>query len=152
MAKIDPETGLIEGTDNTKTESGNKAEEKLLAKTPVHSSRGIGMPASGVQDLSYRVSEHDPLSRYQKHGVTNLLPGGDWDEERAQRQSTGQKWANGLAKAAVTTVGAIAENTVGALDGIGESIYHKDMTKLYDNAVGRTVDRVNEWMQYNFPN
>ena len=52
----------------------------------------------------------------------------------------------------MTTIGAIAENTVGALDGIGESIYHRDMTKMYDNAVGRSVDRVNEWMQYNFPN
>ena len=151
MAKLDPQTGLIEGTTSVE-KTGDEVADKLLAKQSIGSGRGTSQHAVGVQDLSYKVNPRDPLSRYQKYGVTNLLPGGDWDEERARRQSTTQKWANGLTKAAVTTIGAIAENTVGALDGIGESIYHRDLTKMYDNSVGRSVDRVNEWMQYNFPN
>ena len=153
MAKIDPQTGLIEGTGDPKKEStGNAAQDSLNAKASVSTTDLHGDYAGGVQDLSYKLAPGESLSRYKKYGVTNLLPGGDWDEERARRQSTGQKWINGLAKAGVTTLGAIAENSIGAIDGIGESIYHKDATKLYDNAVGRTVDKTNEWMQYNFPN
>ena len=48
--------------------------------------------------------------------------------------------------------GYCRENTIGALRRSGESVYHQDVTKMYDNAVGRAVDRANEWMQYNFPN
>jgi len=153
MAKLDPQTGLMEGMGDPKKEStGNSVEDKLLAKPSVSTTDLKGDYAGGVKDLSYKLAPGESLSRYQKYGVTNLLPGGDWDEERARRQSTGEKWINGLSKAAVTTVGAIAENSVGAIDGIGEAIYHKDMTKLYDNSVGRTVDRANKWMQHNFPN
>ena len=114
MAKIDPKTGLIEGTTPVE-KTGDPVADRLLAKQSIASGRGVTQHAVGVKDMSYKVSPRDPLSRYQKYGVTNLLPGGDWDEERAQRQSTSQKWANGLAKAAVTTIGAIAENTLGNL-------------------------------------
>ena len=38
------------------------------------------------------------------------------------------------------------------LSGIGEAIYHGDSTKLYDNSVGRAVDKMNNWMQENFAN
>lgn len=92
----------------------------------------------------------EDISRYQKYGI--VLTPGDWEERRARAQSTGEKWVNGLTKAGVTTVGAIAENTIGALDGIFEATVNQDITKLYDNRVGNTIDKVNEWMQYNFPN
>ena len=112
MAKIDPQTGLIEGTGDPKKQStGNAVDDKLRSKASVGPNLR-GDYAVGVQDLSYKLAPGESLSRYQKYGVSNLLPGGDWDEERARRQSTGEKWINGLAKAGVTTLGAIAENSI----------------------------------------
>ena len=90
-------------------------------------------------------------SSYQSYGVP-VLPGLDIDEMRAQRQSRGEKWGRGLMKAGVTFAGAVAENTVGAVNGIGEAIVQGDWTKLYDNNTGRAVDSMNAWMQENYPN
>ena len=74
MAKIDPQTGLIEGTTPVE-KTGDPVADRLLAKQSIGTGRGTSQHAVGVQDLSYRVNPNDPLSRYQKHGVTNLLPG-----------------------------------------------------------------------------
>ena len=52
----------------------------------------------------------DPLSDYTKYGITPTRFS-DWNEQRAQGQSTGEKWKRGLTKAGITTFGAIAENT-----------------------------------------
>ncbi len=90
----------------------------------------------------------DPLASYTKYGVP-LNPFVDWNEERAQRQSTGQKWVNGLTKAGITTLGALYENTVGVIAGLG-SLAMGD--SYYDNFVGRQVDEMNEWSQKNLPN
>ena len=90
-------------------------------------------------------------SSYQKYGVP-VLPGLDIDEMRAQRQSRAEKWGRGLMKAGVTMAGAVAENTVGIMDGIGEAIAQGDWTKLYDNETGRAIDSMNAWMQENYPN
>lgn len=90
----------------------------------------------------------DPLSSYTKYGVP-LSPFVDWNEERAQRQSTGEKWANGLMKAGITTLGAVYENTVGVFAGLGEMATGGS---YYDNFVGKQVDSVNNWAQKNLPN
>ena len=90
----------------------------------------------------------DPLASYTKYGVP-LNPFVDWNEERAQRQSTGKKWVNGLTKAGITTLGALYENTVGVVAGLG-SLAMGD--SYYDNFVGRQVDEMNEWSQKNLPN
>ena len=90
----------------------------------------------------------DDLSKYTDYGVVPTRFS-DWDEQRAQNQSTGEKWTRGLAKAGVTTLGAIAENTVGIIAGIGSLLSGED---YYDNAVGRTVDKVNDWARTEMPN
>ena len=100
-----------------------------------------------IQTRQYK----DNLRDYVDYGVT-LSPYLDLEEERAKRQSTAEKWGHGIAKALVTAGGAVAENTIGLLAGIGESIAHRDLTKLYDNSVGRTVDKVNKYMQEELPN
>jgi hypothetical protein len=73
----------------------------------------------------------------------------DMFEKRAQNQSTAEKWGNGLLKAGVTTLGAVAENTLGILAGIGELATGG---QYYNNFVGKTVDASNEYMQEAFPN
>ena len=90
----------------------------------------------------------DDLSKYTDYGVVPTRFS-DWDEQRAQNQSTGEKWTRGLAKAGVTTLGAVAENTVGIIAGIGSLLSGED---YYDNAVGRTVDKVNDWARTEMPN
>jgi hypothetical protein len=90
----------------------------------------------------------DPISKYQKYGVptTRFF---NWDEERANNQGTGEKWVNGLTKAGVTTIGAVAENTLGAIAGVGELVTGG---AYYDNFIGKTVDKANEAMREAMPN
>jgi hypothetical protein len=90
----------------------------------------------------------DPLESYSKYGVA-LNPYSDWNEQRAQRQSTWDKWKNGLIKAGITTVGAVTENTLGVLAGLGSLATGGS---YYDNFVGKGIDNVNDWAQTNLPN
>ena len=73
----------------------------------------------------------------------------DWQELRARNQSTSEKWGRGLAKAGVTTLGAVAENTIGVLFGLGELATGG---AYYDNAIGKSIDKTNEWMREEMPN
>ena len=90
----------------------------------------------------------DKLSTYQKYNVptTRFF---NWDEERAQNQGTGEKWVNGLTKAGVTTLGAVAENTLGVAFGLGELVTGG---AYYDNFIGKNIDKMNENMREAFPN
>ena len=64
----------------------------------------------------------DDLSTYTDYGV-GTTRFGDWNDERANQQSTAEKWGRGLAKAGITTLGAIAENTLGVLAGIPTALF-----------------------------
>jgi len=90
----------------------------------------------------------DDISKYQKYGVptTRFF---NWDEERSQNQSTADKWGNGLLKAGVTTLGAVAENTLGIVAGLGELATGG---AYYDNFIGKNIDKMNEAMRESFPN
>lgn len=90
----------------------------------------------------------DPLSDYTKYGITPTRFS-DWNEQRAQGQSTGEKWKRGLTKAGITTVGAVAENTLGVLAGMGELF---SGGQYYDNVVGQSVDKMNNWAREEMPN
>jgi len=102
--------------------------------------------ASRVQNVSAIYT--DPLESYREYGVP-LNPFADLNEERAQRQTTYDKWVNGLTKAGITTLGAIYENTVGVLAGLGSLATGGE---YYDNFVGKQVDAVNDWAQEKLPN
>ena len=65
------------------------------------------------------------------------------------RQSSGEKWRNGLIKAGVTFSGAVLENTLGIAAGLTEVA---GGGKYYDNFVGKSVDSMNNWAQENLPN
>ena len=99
----------------------------------------------GLADLSHYT---DPIEKYTEYGVP-LGRRSDWNEERANNQTTGEKWRRGLTKAAITTVGAVAENTFGVLAGLGEVLTGG---QYYDNAVGRSIDNMNEWAREEMPN
>lgn len=99
----------------------------------------------GLADLSYYT---DPIEKYTEYGVP-LGRRNDWNDERANNQSTGEKWRRGLSKAAITTVGAVAENTLGVLAGLGEVLTGG---QYYDNAIGRSVDKMNDWAREEMPN
>ena len=58
----------------------------------------------GLADLSHYT---DDISKYTEYGVP-LGRRFDWNEVRAQNQTTGEKWKRGIAKAGITTFGAIA--------------------------------------------
>ena len=93
-------------------------------------------------------TDREPITNFTKYGIA-LGQDLDWDELRARRQSTADQWGNGIAKAGVTTIGAVAENTLGIIFGLGELATGG---AYYDNAIGRTVDKTNEWMRENMPN
>lgn len=90
----------------------------------------------------------DPIGKYADYNVA-LNPFNDWNEERARNQGTAQKWMNGLAKAGLTTLGSVYENTVGVLAGVGSMMTGGS---YYDNFVGRQVDEMNTWAQSALPN
>ena len=91
----------------------------------------------------------DDLSKYKKYNVPTTRHF-NWDDERAKNQGTGEKWLNGISKALVTTAGAVAENTLGVLAGLGEMVFGSGA--YYDNFVGTSVDKANDWMREAMPN
>jgi len=142
--KIDPITGL---------QSIEDPKKPTLKTDPITGESYIpsfsGSPLARPQPITTQYS--DNISKYQKYNVP-LRQEFDWNEQRAQRQSTTEKWGHGLLKAGVTTVGAIADNTLGVLEGIGGAIVAWDADKLYDTNIGGLIDKTNNWMQENVPN
>ena len=139
---LNPQTNLQEEIDDKKDESKQQG-------VVVNSYNMSFQPDRTFFDsMNFTNIYTDPLQKYTKYDVhTNRFL--DWDETRAQNQSTGEKWFNGLTKAGVTTLGAIAENTLGVLFGIGELVTGG---AYYDNWVGHTIDNANESMRESFPN
>ena len=141
---IDPITGLqtIKDPKKPNLKTDPITGESFIPVRPV-------TPTARPQLLTTQYT--DNISKYQKYNVP-LRQEFNWDEQRAQRQSTTEKWGHGLLKAGVTTVGAVSDNTLGVLAGIGQAAVAWDATKFYDNEVGKAVDKTNNWMQENFPN
>ena len=146
---INPQTNLQE--DSKPTGSGGMYIN--LTQDDVNRYRNIN--AADVADytpydsMNFTNIYTDDISKYTKYNVPTTRYF-NWDEERAQNQGTGEKWINGLAKAGVTTLGAIAENTLGVAAGIGEMMFGSGA--YYDNFVGKSVDKFNENMRESFPN
>ena len=118
--------------------------------------QGVSKPPPRIaQGLDFGMSKttnyKNPLAKYGKYGVS-LSPYLDLEEERAKRQGTAEKWGHGIAKGVITAGGAVAENTLGMLVGLGEAAVNWDETKFYDNSVGRLVDKANNYAQEALPN
>jgi hypothetical protein len=149
---INPLTGLPYGGSPTVETSGpvdipiNPLTGVAFNNTaPTYNQRNDNSQLYGSQYTTYR---KDNLEKYTDYGVP-LGQDLDWDEIRARNQSTSEKWGRGLAKAGVTTLGAVAENTLGVIAGLGEVFTGG---AYYDNSVGNTIDKTNAWMQEYMPN
>ena len=158
--KINPMTGLPIGQRSATIDTTTGTEQKVNPMTgkPIGSvARGnmgvtIGGPAgftsSAMSTSDYNIRRKDDISRYQKYDVP-LGQDLDWDEIRARNQSTAEKWGYGLTKALTTTVGAVAENTLGVIAGLGSLATGG---AYWDNVVGRNIDNMNEYMREHMPN
>lgn len=131
--------------------------DRIFEATGQKSAPGYSRPATGGPVNAFDIAAKaknvsaiytDPLENYRESGVP-LNPFVNLNEERAQRQSTWDKWVNGLTKAGITTLGAVYENTVGVFAGLGSLATGGE---YYDNFVGKQVDSVNNWAQKNLPN
>ena len=146
-------TGLqqnnIQTESATSTDPGKSFISNFTNKPVVVQSPGTVDPlvqATKVQNVSGIYT--DPLDSYREYGVP-LNPFVDLNDERASRQSTFDKWVNGLTKAGITALGAVYENSVGVFAGLGSLATGGE---YYDNFVGEQVDSVNNWAQENLPN
>lgn len=123
---------------------------KDLNVTPTIQKEGYGTnpldTATKTVDLTNTYT--DPLSSYLEYNVP-MNPYFNFNDVRAQNQSTAEKWMRGLTKAGVTAFGAVVENSIGTLAGLGELATGGS---FYDNAVGRNVDKMNNFMQEYMPN
>jgi len=131
---IDPSTPLVYGPG-----SG-----RIISSSAMHQHK----------DLSYKLwnpdaGEYEDMSKFSKYGVMFSEYGPSWQEQRARAQTTGEKWNHGLKKAAITTGGAIVENTLGIVAGVGELL---NGGQYHENSVGHAVDGWNEWARSEMPN
>lgn len=158
---INPLTGLPMGGQPTVADSEEGAvkinpltNEAMTSPAPTVT---LGGSPSYTNQMMFRTDYRGnrDLSKFDKASISgadyNVAKGQllDWEEIRARNQRTADKWGNGLAKAGVTAVGAVAENTLGIMFGLGEVF---SGGAYYDNAIGNKIDETNEWMRENMPN
>jgi hypothetical protein len=154
--ELDPLTSLINSPSVEPLEKGEPKssatnitpELKDLLESPSHaplSAGGPGSVAGKYENLSLQYRE--PIANYIDYGVP-LAAGYDWDEIRARNQGVGEKLGRGLVKMGVTALGSAVESTVGIVAGLGSMASGGTYA---DNAVGRTVDKTNEWFRENLP-
>ena len=143
---LSPDTNLPEvSPKKTIPSHGGFAITKEMLNAPNYE-RGVDY--TPYDSMNFTNVYQDDISKYQKYNVPTTRYF-NWDDQRAKNQGTGEKWVNGLAKAGVTTVGAVVENTLGVLFGLGELVTGG---AYYDNWIGRSVDKTNEWMREEMPN
>jgi hypothetical protein len=154
--ELDPLTSLINSPSVEPLEKGEPKssatnitpELKDLLESPSStplSAGGPGSVAGKYENLSLQYRE--PIANYIDYGVP-LAAGYDWDEIRARNQGVGEKLGRGLVKMGVTAAGSAIESTIGFVAGLGSMASGGTYA---DNAVGRTVDKTNEWFRENLP-
>ena len=137
---LDPRTGLPTHNILTgKQFNANSPKLKFGSKT---------FAESNIHNSEYRMGYKEPISNFTKYDVP-LGRNFDWEEIRYNNQSRGEQIAHGFGKAGITTLGAVAENTLGIIFGLGELA---SGGAYYDNVIGKGVDKMNEWARENMPN
>ena len=98
--------------------------------------------------MNFTFKYTDPLSKYTAYRVpVNRYM--DWNDKRAQNQSNTEKWGRGISKGLATGIGAVIENTLGVIAGLGELATGG---AYYDNYVGKSVDKMNDYLKEAIPN
>lgn len=150
LQQIAKNSGLPEktvDTDNPYILQAQKNAGKPLEykETPDKFMSGLEQ-AAGTINVTNKYQ--DSLANYAKYDVGLSPFGEDWNEIRANNQGVGEKIGRGLLKMGATMSGAIAENTIGVFSGLASMATGGTYA---DNAVGRSVDEMNEWMAENLP-
>jgi hypothetical protein len=153
LSEVSSRSGLpvktIAASDNPLLQEAQQRSGKVITPDSRRHYEFSGLDAAAGQ-INLTNTYTDPLESYTSYGVPrNAFI--DWNETRAQNQSTVEKWAHGLTKAGITAVGAVAENTVGVIGGLLNLAFGENHS-YYDNPVGRTIDEVNEWAREAMPN
>ena len=144
MVKIslNPETNLQETPDK----GINFSNRAIDLDAPAYTDPSVQhLP---YDSMNFTNMYRDDISKYKKYGVPTSRYF-DWNNVRAQNQGTAEKWGRGIKKMGVTTTGALLENTLGVVAGIGQLVSGGN---YYDNFVGNSVDKMNEWMREEYPN
>lgn len=74
------------------------------------------------------------------------------EEHYAERQGTGEKWANGATKFLGKTLTGVVGGTVGSINGIVEGVQTLSFKSTYDNGFNDWLDDLNTKMDYKLPN
>ena len=153
LSEVSSRSGLpvktIAASDNPLIQEAQQRSGKVITPDSRRHYDFSGLDASAGQ-INLTNTYTDPLESYTSYGVPrNAFI--DWNETRAENQSTIEKWAHGLTKAGITAVGAVAENTIGVAGGLLNLAFGENHS-YYDNPVGRTIDEVNEWAREAMPN
>lgn len=127
----------------------NKPEDESKVHPLLRTPKIYGVGTTGY--VNPQMQGLDKLERYTPYNV-QLSPFLDLNEQRAQNQTTAEKWKNGAAKMFTTAGGAFVEGTAGIVAGLIEATKQRDFTAFYDNSVGRSVDRYKEKIRDQFPN
>jgi hypothetical protein len=113
--------------------------EDVFNNTSKGAATDIQLGQQGVGESQYDIN-------VTPENVVNL------EEIRAQKQTTLDKWGNGLVKAAGTFGTSILENTAGPVIGLGSAIIDGDISKLYNNSFSQSLDEFNQYVAQNLPN
>ena len=156
LAQIAKDTGLA--VDTSPSDTSKYSDNPYLQQVQSESATPLEITtspdkymsgldqAAGILNVTNRYQ--DSLANYAKYDVGLSPFGEDWNEIRANNQGVGEKLGRGLLKMGATMSGAVAENTIGIFSGLASM---STGGTYADNAVGRSVDEMNEWMAENFP-
>ena len=98
------------------------------------------------QDSVEQLSDGSYIDKYKDYYV-----GTDNNERLAQQQTTGEKWANGLAKFGGKTFTAVLGGTIGVVDSLVEGIAKGSLSEGYNSKFNRKLDDLNTEMDYKLP-
>jgi hypothetical protein len=156
LAQIAKDTGLA--VDTSPSDTSKYSDNPYLQQVQSESIKPLEITTSPIKYMSgldqaagtINVTNRypDALANYAKYDVGMSPFGEDWNEIRARNQGVGEKIGRGLLKMGATMSGAIAENTIGVFSGLASMATGGTYA---DNAVGRSVDEMNEWMAENLP-
>ena len=153
LSEVSSRSGLpvktIAASDNPLLQEAQQRSGKVITPDSRRHYEFSGLDAAAGQ-INLTNTYTDPLESYTSYGVPrNAFI--DWNETRAENQTTVEKWAHGLTKAGITALGAVTENTIGVAGGLLNLAFGENHS-YYDNPVGRTIDEVNEWARESMPN
>lgn len=81
-----------------------------------------------------------------------FMYGVDNNERLAAKQTTGEKWANGVNKFFVKTGNAVLGGTAGLVYGLGAALNDGSFSSIYDNSFSNTLADWDAKLQYQLPN